>query len=354
MRLLIIGMDRTVFKENSATQLRIARLGKKVERLEVIIFSTRAHHISDVLEIAPNTHIYPTNSYSRLLYGWDMLRIALRLPKPSVLSSQDPFEVGLVALVYATLRKVPLAVEMHTDFVSPAFVRDSLLNWLRLRIAGIVLPRADGGYAVSEHLREAVVRTYKLSKPIDVAPIYVDTKAFAETPRVKHKTFGTTLLWVGRYEKEKRPEIALRALATARAQGIDVGLVLVGQGRLEEALRKEARDLGIESFVEFAGYHNDVRPYYACADLLLVTSSYEGYGMVIVEALASGVPVLATDVGVAREAGAEITGADFDASLVAWLSGPRTQGVLQLDTYKDIDEFYQRILGCYEAIEHAA
>ncbi|MES2931084.1 MAG: glycosyltransferase family 4 protein [Patescibacteria group bacterium] len=350
MRLLLIGMDRTVFKEGSATRERIARLGREVERLDVIIFSTRAHQIADRQELVPGVHVYPTNSYSRLLYGWDALRIALRLPRPDIVSTQDPFEIGLAGLLFSWLSKVPLAVEMHTDFLSHSFAQHSFLNRIRVLLARFVVQGAAGGYAVSERLQDKIMRAWAPAKEIGVVPIYVDTKTYSSIARTKHLRFRNTLLWVGRFEAEKNPQVALEALAFARAKGHDAGLVMVGNGRLEGLLRQQAQDLGVTEWVEFAGYQSDVRPYYAYADVLLVTSSYEGYGMVIVEALSAEVPVLSTNVGIAREAGALVVKGDFPTALLLWLSGPRERGKLLMPTYKDADEYYRKVVRCYEAI----
>lgn len=350
MRLLLVGMDRTVFREGSATRARIARLGREVGTLDVIIFSTRAHQISESQELAPGVLVYPTNSYSRLLYGWDALRIALRLPRPDIVSTQDPFEIGLMGLLFSWFSRVPLAVEMHTDFLSRAFVRHSLLNRIRVMLAGFVLRGAQGGYAVSERLREKVMHVWGLTKEIGVVPIYVDTRAYASITRTRHSRFKSTLLWVGRFEAEKNPDVALEALALARAKGHDLGLVMVGNGRLKDVLKQQAQELGISQWVEFVGYQSDVRPYYAFADLLLVTSSYEGYGMVIVEALSAGVPVLSTNVGIAHEAGALVVKSDFSQALLSWLSGVRSRGRLRMPIYKDADDYYRKIVSCYETI----
>ncbi len=84
----------------------------------------------------------------------------------------------------------------------------------------------------------------------------------------------------------------------------------------------------------------DASAYYGIADLVLVTSKYEGYGLVIAEALASGKPVLSTDVGAARELGAILAASEkFGEALAEWFkSGPRT-AVLQNYPYKNFDEY---------------
>jgi len=84
----------------------------------------------------------------------------------------------------------------------------------------------------------------------------------------------------------------------------DLLLVIGGEGPLEMALRELARRCGVEDFVRFAGYipDEDLPSYYQMADLfILPTIELEGFGLVTVEALASGLPVLGTPIGGTRE-----------------------------------------------------
>ena len=72
-------------------------------------------------------------------------------------------------------------------------------------------------------------------------------------------------------------------------------LMIVGQGQNEAKLRALVRELGLEGRVIFAGFHVDPAPFYASADLFVLSSDYEGFGNVIVEALSFGLPVVSTD-----------------------------------------------------------
>ena len=84
----------------------------------------------------------------------------------------------------------------------------------------------------------------------------------------------------------------------------------------------------------------DPAAYYALADLILVSSHYEGYGLVVVEALAAGKPVLSTDVGVAREAGAIIASSrEFSQALARWFEGGPREGVLSNYPYRHFEEY---------------
>jgi glycosyltransferase involved in cell wall biosynthesis len=345
--MMLIGTDRTLFTAGSAVRERIARFGAThTDALDSVVFSTRRHGIKSTQELAPNVHAHPTNSFSRFLYVWDAIRVARRLPRPDIVSAQDPFETGLAGLFIAHHFGVPLAIEVHTDFLSPAFTWHSLLNRIRVCIARFVLSYADGGYAVSARVAEEINRRYHLPVPMKALPIFVDLSRFRSIVRTSEKN---NLLWIGRFETEKNPMLALEAFATARHAGIDARLTMLGMGSLEAALKQRVARLGVVEHVVFPGW-KDVSLYFSHADLLLVTSEYEGYGMALVEALAAGVPVLSTDVGVAREAGAVVAEGDYARALGIWLKGPRAPGVLKLHPYESEEEYLTAVHDCYAMI----
>ena len=151
--------------------------------------------------------------------------------------------------------------------------------------------------------------------------------------------FKNKLLVVSRLEPEKNPCAALRAFAASASK--DACLILLGEGSERELLQNLARKLGVETRVFFEGY-KDPAVYYKLADLVLVTSKYEGYGMTIVEALATGTPVLSVDVGVAKEAGAIIAPQEqFAAALKNWFANGEKKGLLKDYPYKTEEEYME-------------
>jgi colanic acid/amylovoran biosynthesis glycosyltransferase len=105
------------------------------------------------------------------------------------------------------------------------------------------------------------------------------------------------LLSVGRLEREKGHSVLLDAVAALKARGIPVRLELVGDGTRLEALKSQARRLAIEDLVNFAGPvgQDRIRDHYRAADVFCLPSLGEGIPVVLMEALACGLPAIASN-----------------------------------------------------------
>lgn len=104
---------------------------------------------------------------------------------------------------------------------------------------------------------------------------------------------GRRILTVGSFKDTKNHALLLRSFAELPRS--DTHLMLLGAGGNETKLRELAQDLDIANRVIFAGFQPDTSPFYVTADLFVLSSDYEGFGNVIVEALSFGVPVVSTD-----------------------------------------------------------
>lgn len=300
MRVLTIGThDPSVFDEQSELRRRTEAYARAFGHLALIDTTTRRAAFPPFH--AGRFSVYGTNSWSRLFSFFDAARLASRLGG-DVVTTQDPFENGLAGALAAQTLRIPLHVQLHTDPFTPAFARASFLNRLRLLVMPLVIRRAARIRVVSDRLKREIEKRYRPFAPVTVLPIYTDLTRFRAVERAPEKG---SLLWVGRFEKEKDPMLAIKALATARAADIDARLVMLGEGRLKQTVAARAKARALAPYLALPG-HVDPLPFLARAELMLATSRYEGYGLAVVEALAAGCPVFATDVGVAREAGAAI------------------------------------------------
>ena len=137
-----------------------------------------------------------------------------------------------------------------------------------------------------------------------VVPNGVDTARFREVPphtrgSVRRSLgLGDEFLWlaVGRFEVAKDYPNMLRAFAAVQAQDQRAVLVLVGRGSLQAETEALARDLGVTR-VRFAGVRSDVAEVMSAADAYVMSSAWEGMPMVLLEAAAAGLPIVATRVG---------------------------------------------------------
>jgi glycosyltransferase involved in cell wall biosynthesis len=191
-------------------------------------------------------------------------------------------------------------------------------------MARFLFRRADSIRVVSTRVKEEVV-ALGASARITVLPVFIDVARVVGMPRGHHPHFAKTILWIGRFEAEKRPLLAISVLKEVRDKGVGAGLIMLGSGSLEDELRQVAKGLP----VELPGWQEPAS-YLALADAVLSTSPFESYGASIVEALAAGVPVVALDVGVAREAGAHIAPLGELAGVLAEVLIKGERGVLTL------------------------
>jgi glycosyltransferase involved in cell wall biosynthesis len=103
--------------------------------------------------------------------------------------------------------------------------------------------------------------------------------------------------WVGRMTAVKRTDDVLESFRRLREGGVDASLWLVGDGPDRGRLERRASELGVIRDTLFLGYQEDVAPYYAAFDALVLPSANEGTPVSVIEALAAKTPVVATRVG---------------------------------------------------------
>jgi glycosyltransferase involved in cell wall biosynthesis len=106
-----------------------------------------------------------------------------------------------------------------------------------------------------------------------------------------------TVGWIGRMTAVKRTDDVLVAFKRLRDEGVDAVLCMVGDGPDRPSLEQRAHELGIVRDTLFLGYQEDVAPFYAAFDALVLPSANEGTPVSAIEALAAGRPVVATHVG---------------------------------------------------------
>jgi glycosyltransferase involved in cell wall biosynthesis len=170
-----------------------------------------------------------------------------------------------------------------------------ILKWMYRRL----YPKADQIICLCdaaindmvEHLgisRDKLVRIYN---PVDVEML----RRLAEGDKTPYTTPGPHVMAMGRLQREKAYDVLLRAFSSVLKTLPKAKLTILGEGPLEAQLKKQAVELGIGQVVAFPGFQKNPWPYVKHADLFVLASRFEGLPNALLEVLALGVPVVATD-----------------------------------------------------------
>jgi N-acetyl-alpha-D-glucosaminyl L-malate synthase BshA len=164
------------------------------------------------------------------------------------------------------------------------------------------IEKSDAVTAVSEFLRRETAREFRIERPIEVIHNFVDTDRFRapERPpaaRARLSPHGErVLMHISNFRKVKNLPVVLQVFDQVRKQ-VPARLALVGDGPEREATERQAGELGIADRVDFLGDQESVADILPAADVFLLPSQHESFGLAALEAMACGVPVVGSRIG---------------------------------------------------------
>jgi glycosyltransferase involved in cell wall biosynthesis len=210
---------------------------------------------------------------------------------------------GVLSIQAARGREVPVFVVSHIHFSrhcrhAPRWKE----RWLMPLAVRWYLPRAAGVVGVSQGVTDDIrnvaglksERVHTIYNPILTDSFYARLSEPCDHPWFTSERDWLTVVTVGRLTAQKDHETLLRATAQVSRERA-VRLLVLGQGERLERLQALAEGLGIDEIVEFAGFDANPYRYIAAADVFALSSRWEGFGNVLVEALACGTRVVSTD-----------------------------------------------------------
>ncbi|MHB1769611.1 MAG: glycosyltransferase [Minisyncoccota bacterium] len=309
MKVLFLSNDPTIFTAASPARARMRAYAEAIGELHIVSSASRDARA----EQEGNLFLHPvyTSKFFRVRALAQLAHMLVLEHGIEVVSAQDPFEHGLAALRAARGTTAKLHIQVHTDFLSPWFVKSGnwrsprvrmpLLNRSRRKIADRVLPSAAGIRAVSERVKASLLARYgsSISEP-SVLPVAVDATV-PEPALLPQHPFTFALIAVGRLEPEKRVEDILAALKLVVAHYPMAGLFIVGEGSERSRLERMTYSLGLKDSVIFLGNRPDARGLMRSAQAFIQASAYEGYGRTLIEAALARTPIITTDVGIVGE-----------------------------------------------------
>ena len=278
---------------------------------EVYVFAPR---VEDYVDQEKNVFRYRSiNITSKVNYPLS-LPLSFKVKKiinefnPDIVHVHHPFLLSSAAIMYGKKLGIPKILTLHTQYEQYAYYASPvpervtqkaikmIISHLAYKIDCITTPSAS---------MKKLIESYGIKNRIEVIPNAIDLISFREDNELKKteikkkynlKEDDKIILFVGRVASEKSIDKIIKSLAIIKKRDISKEkLLIVGSGSAMDELKQLARTLKVEEDVIFAGAvsYEEIKHYYKMAYVFTIASTTETFGMVTIEALASGVPVLA-------------------------------------------------------------
>lgn len=307
LHIVQVGDDDTVFQQSapSDTFQRQIGYGRELARqqpgsqLTLISFtrnSTARYFKQENVLFVP---LYVKHRYDIIkLFG--QLKVLHQEQPIHLISTQNIHEDGWIALLFGHIYRVPVVGQIHYDIFSPYARRDIFrhgwLGQIRYKLALKLMGQYAALRVVGQRTRQQILAQGRHNN-VHVIPVPVTMTQKEGIPK-ERKTPHKRVLFVGRLVPVKNLAAWLKVAGLVLAQDNAVTFEIVGDGPLRSQLEQTADELGIKARVTFRGAvaYEQLSEIYQNADIFLITSNYEGFGRVAVEAYLHQIPVVATKI----------------------------------------------------------
>ncbi|MFQ5456383.1 MAG: glycosyltransferase family 4 protein [Nitrospirota bacterium] len=307
MKVIMISQDysldaREMDNESNRFRKLLASLCQHLDELHVIHRSYR----KEVKSWQDNNlFVYPIPMVNKFLRPWIIIKtgiLILRRHEIGLITAGDVLGIGLAAYILKKIYKKPIVLELHGDYLDNNYYINKGIEYKAANIFGKwLLHKGDLIRATSHKIRNYLLSFGIPEEKIFLLPHRTDIHIFRpgiETDSLL-KSLGINqekiLLFIGRFVPVKNLRMMINAFSLI-VRSIPSKLILIGGGIEKESLQKYVNESGLSSYVLFLDsiLYNQVPPYYNLADVFLLSSISEGRPNVIQEAMACGVPVIAT------------------------------------------------------------
>jgi len=203
---------------------------------------------------------------------------------------------ALLARQMAAPRRLPFITTLHGTDITLVGNNRSFLPITRYSIE-----QSDGVTSISQYLLRRTIEDFAIQRPIEVIPNFVNCELYSRTPNEKLRAEWAPdgepiLLHLSNFRPVKRILDAVEIFALVREK-MAAKLIMVGDGPDRAPAEELAKKRGVEKDVLFLGQQNEVQEKLSQADLFLLPSQLESFGLAALEAMACETPVIATNVG---------------------------------------------------------
>ncbi|MFH1045757.1 MAG: glycosyltransferase [Candidatus Omnitrophota bacterium] len=220
---------------------------------------------------------------------------------PDVLRAYDPSLRGALAVYLGKKLQLPVVLSIHANLDEQRAVERRPFLWIRLFLERYALQGADEVICVSAHV-QSYVRRLRTARSVVIYNRISNEQFGKIKPHPADKKNRVVILTVGRVESPKNQECLIRAIS-----GLDARLISIGEGKGLKKLMQLVKKMGLDDKVELVPSvpHERIQDYYAQADIFALSSHHEGFCMPVLEAMASGLAIVASRIPAISEILAE-------------------------------------------------
>lgn len=301
-RVVFVTTDESALVKGSLQQNEYQTLSKLFDEFHVLVLIGRSG--KDSFERAgSNLWVYRVHQK----HWWRLPKTSLKAARaaltfngsvrPDVIVGVDPFEAGLGAYYIARDFERPLQIHIKTNFLTANYSKLNKGNWWRVRMAKNLLKRVASVRTATANLKDILFKRYPKISDLEVLPRFYNFAGLAEAQPAfdlhqKYKDFVLVILAFGPLTADSHLHDLFSALRKTLLNQ-RIGLIVVGDGPAKSLFEEKVKLLGIEKSVVFKKQAEDLASYLKTANLLVQTDISSDSEMVIMQAAAAGLPIVA-------------------------------------------------------------
>ena len=238
---------------------------------------------------------------------WDFLKLILKLRmainyyKPEVIISFLNYAniIALIATMFLN-RKLRTIISVRSHPLM--YLSEARLALIKRWLIRFTYKRADTIVAVSKSIKRVLKKDFSLESDKIITiynPVPIEAIRYKSNQQIDHPFFklknSCVIISVGRLNKQKRFDILLKAFSLVKSKFDNVCLIILGKGELYSELLTLSSQLKINKWVDFVGFKSNPYAWISNANIFVLSSDWEGFPNVLLEAMACGVPIISTD-----------------------------------------------------------
>ena len=218
----------------------------------------------------------------------------------NVINAHFAIPSGLIGIILSKLFNIPNILSIHGgDIYDPSKKHSPHKHYFLRKIISYVMNKSDKIVAQSNDTKKRALQYYKVKKEIEIIPLGLIKHSFNKVDRKNLALSDEDFLIISIGRLIKRKGLQYLFYAIQKLGNKRLKLLIMGEGPEKESLKMLSQKLGLEGQVKFLGFVSEEKKYQylSVSDLFVLPSLHEGFGIVFLEAMHCGLPIITTDTG---------------------------------------------------------